>query len=145
MASNIKPLGLTLGPLLWTLTKALRILLKQEDIPYTFDQIIILRIVRECKEDVVQQDIADKLNKDKSVILRAIDSLENDGLIRRIVDPADRRRNILEITYQGNQLMNRFYDIEMKATQELLKDLTDDEINVFFNTISKIKTQIDNM
>ena len=102
MASNIKPLGLTLGPLLNMIGKAMRVLLKEKGISYSLEQLYILTVVRDSEEVVVQQDLAETLGKDKSFILRIVDSLENDGLIRRIVDSNDRRRNILEVTYLGN-------------------------------------------
>lgn len=143
MASNIKPLGMTLGPLLSLLGKAMRSILKQEGIPYSLEQLIILTVVRDSKEAVVQQDLAEKLGKDKSFILRVVDSLEKAGMIRRIVDFNDRRRNILEVTYLGNQLVNRFYDIELRVTEVFFKGITDQEIEAYHNVLAKIRANFE--
>lgn len=139
MVSHIKPLGMAVGPVLSMFGKAMRAILKQEELPYTLEQLYVLYVVRECKETVVQQDLAEKLGKDKSFILRIVDSLEKEGLIRRIVDANDRRRNILEVTYLGNQLLNRFFEIELKLTEVLMKDIEKEEMETFYNVITKIR------
>ena len=144
MASNIKPLGLTLGPLLSMIGKAMRVLLKEKGISYSLEQLYILTVVRDSEEVVVQQDLAETLGKDKSFILRIVDSLENDGLIRRIVDSNDRRRNILEVTYLGNQLVNRFYEIEWKVTEVFFKGISEEEIDAYYSVIAKIRANFDN-
>lgn len=144
MASNIKPLGLTLGPLLSMIGKAMRVLLKEKGISYSLEQLYILTVVRDSEEVVVQQDLAETLGKDKSFILRIVDSLENDGLIRRIVDSNDRRRNILEVTYLGNQLVNRFYEIEWKVTEVFFNGISEEEIDAYYRVIAKIRTNFDN-
>ncbi len=139
MTVNIQPLGMILGPLLTALGKTMRSKLKEEGINYSMEHLYILRIVRECKESVVQQDLAEFLGKDKSYILRIVDILERDELIRRIVDVNDRRRNILEVTYKGNQLLNRFYEHEMKLSELAYKDISDADIDTFFSVVAKMK------
>jgi MarR family transcriptional regulator for hemolysin len=145
MATNIKPLGLTIGPMLSAVMRPIKAILKQEGIPYSIEHLVLLKITRECKDTVVQQDLAEKMGKDKSMILRIVDILENDGLLRRIVDPNDRRRNILEVTYLGNQFINRFQEIELMISTELLKNLTDEEIESFFSVVEKIKTNAEKL
>ena len=108
------------------------------------EQLYILTVVRDSEEVVVQQDLAETLGKDKSFILRIVDSLENDGLIRRIVDSNDRRRNILEVTYLGNQLVNRFYEIEWKVTEVFFKGISEEEIDAYYSVIAKIRANFDN-
>ncbi len=139
MISNIQPLSMTLGPMLNFFGKALRNSLKQENLFYSLEHIFVLKMVLDCDSVVVQQDLAEKLGKDKSFILRLVDSLEKDGLIRRIVDPNDRRRNILEVTYLGNQLLHKFYEIELKVSEALWKDLSHEEMDVFNNVLTKLK------
>lgn len=143
MASNIKPLGMSLGPLLNLLGKAMRAILKQEGIPYSLEQLFVLSVVRDSKEAVVQQDLAEQLGKDKSFILRVVDSLEKAGMIRRIVDSNDRRRNILEVTYLGNQLVNRFYEIELKVTEVFFKGISEEEIEAYHYVIGKIRANFE--
>lgn len=131
--------------MLSVLGKAMRLILKQEGVPYSLEQLYTLNIVRNCKDIVVQQDLVEKLGKDKSVILRIVDSLEKEELIRRIVDVNDRRRNILEITYLGNQLLNKFQEVEIRVSEVLMKDITGEEIKVFYDVIEKMTANSEKM
>jgi DNA-binding MarR family transcriptional regulator len=52
-----------------------------------------------------QQQLADRLDADKSHVVRLIDQLEERGLITRAADPTDRRRHRIEITPAGRKLV----------------------------------------
>jgi MarR family transcriptional regulator for hemolysin len=56
------------------------------------EQFGLLRAISIKDEEVIQKDMADMMGKDKSAILRLIDSLEEKELVRRVVDPKDRRQ-----------------------------------------------------
>ncbi len=123
----------------------MRNILKQEEIPYTLEQLYLLRMVRDCKATLVKQDLAEMFGKDKSYILRMVDLLEKDQLIRRIVDSSDRRRNILEVTYMGNQLVNQIQEFEIQVSERLLRDISNEEMDVFYEVISKIRSNTINI
>ena len=48
-----------------------------------------------------QQDLGERLHVDPSNLVGFLNSLEEDGLVVRRRDPADRRRHIVEVTKQG--------------------------------------------
>jgi DNA-binding MarR family transcriptional regulator len=52
-----------------------------------------------------QQEIADRLDADKSHVMRLIDQLEQRGLVARTPDPADRRRHRVELSSAGRRLV----------------------------------------
>lgn len=141
---NIQPLGIALGSMKRIIARPIKARLKENGINYPLEHLIILRIVKYCKHSMVQQDIAELLGKNKSVILRMVDALEKDGFICRIIDPNDRRRNILEVTEKGNKLIEQVYDIEMKVTEELLKGLSDNDIDSFYNVLAQIRINSEN-
>ncbi|MDR0680951.1 MAG: MarR family transcriptional regulator, partial [Dysgonamonadaceae bacterium] len=62
------------------------------------------------KADLIQQEIAEILKKDKSAVLRHLDNLEQKNLVQRIVSPTDRRRNIIRITETGKQFIDEVND-----------------------------------
>lgn len=139
MPRQIKPLGITFGSIKGVLVKPIKLRLKSSGINNPLEQLIILRIVRYCSHSMVQQDIAELLGKNKSVIFRMVDALEREGLIRRISDIHDRRRNILEVTEEGNILIDRFYEMELKVSEELLKGVSDADADTFFKVIDQIR------
>ncbi len=50
--------------------------------------------------------ISQRMDLDPSALVRMIDSLENKGLVVRNTDPNDRRRNPIQITQDGLDLVN---------------------------------------
>jgi MarR family transcriptional regulator for hemolysin len=81
---------------------------KQTDMKLTMPQFVLLFTINEEKEEVILKDMAEKLGKDKSAILRMIDLLEKKELVRRVVDQNDRRKNQLMVTKKGERLIAEF-------------------------------------
>ena len=80
-------------------------------IKLTSDQFIIIHYIATTREEVNQQCLANFTKKDKSTILRSVDSLEALGLVKRLQDPADRRNNFLVLTKEGYQVMEGYKEI----------------------------------
>lgn len=77
--------------------------------------------------------------KDKSVILRFVDVLEKGGLLIRRTDPQDRRRNILQVTPGGEEVISQLSEIEAEISAMLLQDIPEDEVAIFFKVTDRIK------
>jgi DNA-binding MarR family transcriptional regulator len=139
MTLQIKPMGATLAPLRWAIVNPIKARLKEQGINSPFEQLIILKVIRDHNNSLVQQDIAEMMGKDKSVILRMVDGLQKDGLIHRVVDSNDRRRNILELSEAGNCLVDRFMEIEKQVSIDLMEGVTANELSAFYKVIDQIK------
>ncbi len=129
----------TFGSTRHFILKAMELRMKEAGISHSMDQMILLMIVRHKCEVIVQQDLVDIMGKDKSVILRMVDVLENDALLRRVVDANDRRRNFLEVTEKGISLTNQMHEIEVIVSKELLQGISDAGIEVFHSVIDRIR------
>lgn len=140
MALEIKPIGAVLAPLRWAIVNPIKARLKQQGITIPFEHLIILKIIRDHNSCLVQQDIAEMMGKDKSVILRMVDALEKEGYIHRVVDSNDRRRNILALSQDGNLLTDRFVEVEKQVTIDLLESVTESELAAFYKVIELMKT-----
>ena len=81
----------------------------------------ILLTVHYSDTDTIQQDIADIVKKDKSAVLRQIDNLEKKNLVQRIVEPNNRRQNIIRITDEGINLVNEI-NKKLNEIQTLLSE-----------------------
>lgn len=136
MNIEIKPLGQTVGSIKSIFPRLMEDRLKLEGITYTFGQMVVLLMVELCPKS--QQEIAEMLNRDKSVILRNVDTLESDGLLCRTCDPNDRRRNNINLTDEGLKYIDKFRVIETEITKELLSGLKDEEIEAFYKVINHI-------
>src|ERR1039458_7944273 len=56
-------------------------------------------------KDVIQTELASLLDRDKSAVLREIDILEENGLVRRVNDAVDRRKKFVIITDKGKKVL----------------------------------------
>jgi MarR family transcriptional regulator, organic hydroperoxide resistance regulator len=102
-------------------------------------QLGLLHSINRNEQDVIQQDMAIRMGKDKSSILRMIDALEEKKLVSRVPDLEDRRKNKLILTEQGHDLIKKFLIIEKEVFDDLNTGITKDELKTFFNVIEKIK------
>lgn len=132
-------LGIKTGPMFSAFGRIMKTRIKQIGIPYTLEQLVMLKKISDTNDTLVQQDIAEWMAKDKSVILRIVDVLEKDGLLTRRIDPQDRRRNILEITPNGEMVLGQLCDLENIVSNILLQDIPKDEVRIFFKVTDQIR------
>lgn len=58
------------------------------------------------EDGIRQQDLAISTIKDKGTVARALSGLEEGGMIRREVDPRDRRQKRIFLTTKGQRMWN---------------------------------------
>ncbi|WFE26561.1 MarR family winged helix-turn-helix transcriptional regulator [Solwaraspora sp. WMMD791] len=75
-------------------------------------------------EPASQLQVAQKLSVDRTTMVAILDELERKGIVVRRPDPADRRRNIVELTEHGRQTFD--------AAQAAYRDAE----NAFLATVS---------
>jgi DNA-binding MarR family transcriptional regulator len=140
------PLALTLGGMLREL---LRILKKrsteQMDTKLTIEQIGLLMAIHNSKDEVIQQDMACSMGKDKSAILRTIDLIEAKELIKRVSDTTDRRKKYLMVTKKGEQVIDQFLQIDLVLTSELVHDISEQDLKSFYKVVDLIKLNAKNL
>lgn len=98
-----------------------------------------------AKTDQILQNIAIATGKNKSVVMRMIDSLEKKGLVKRTVNPEDRRENLLSTTDMGEQVVAEYHKIEKKLSCELLKGIPDEKVEVFFEVVEEISRRTNSL
>lgn len=131
-------LGTTVGKL----RNKLHRLMKQRyaaeaEIKLTVEEFILLNMIK-AKTDQILQNIAIATGKNKSVVMRMIDSLEEKGLAKRTVNPDDRRENLLSITEKGAEVVTQYQAIEKRLSNELLEGIPAEKVEVFFDVIDRI-------
>ncbi|SFK54695.1 DNA-binding transcriptional regulator, MarR family [Streptosporangium canum] len=70
-----------------------------------------------------QLALAQAVSVDKSKLVLILDELENDGLVRRRPDPADRRARIIEVTPEGSRALKTARSDIKAIEDQLLADL----------------------
>lgn len=112
---------------------------KPEGIKISMEQFSLLYAIFIKKEDVIQKDMAEMMGKDKSVILRMIDSLEEKELVRRVVDLKDRRKNYLMVTKAGERAIKQYEEVFSGLMKDIRKGLSQSEIDTFHKVVSHFK------
>jgi DNA-binding MarR family transcriptional regulator len=62
-------------------------------------------VVLDAHEPLSQQDAAGRLDVDRTTMVDLVDGLEKKSLVERRQDPADRRRNIVQLTAEGRRVL----------------------------------------
>lgn len=94
------------------------------------------------KDDVIQHDLANMMNKDKSAVLRQIDVLERRKLAVRIPDSEDRRKKTIVLTKDGMKTVEKLRKIEADIFNSLLKDVSEEDLKIFESVLDKMKFQV---
>ena len=113
----------------------------EAEMKLTVEEFILLNMIG-ARTDQILQNISIATGKNKSVVMRMIDSLERKGLVKRTVNPDDRRENLLSITDMGESVVSQYHEIELRLSGELLDGIPEDKVNAFFEVISEISKKL---
>lgn len=113
-----------LGPLVGMTARAMRRQLNRRLMEagsdVTAEQLIIMAVLGR-QDGYNQQWIAEICGKDKTSTTRMIDTMERNGLVRRVPDRQDRRQNLIHLTDKGRaeqeQMMTHIFATHEHATQ----------------------------
>jgi MarR family transcriptional regulator for hemolysin len=90
-----------------------------------------------------QVELANRIGIERATITRMLDSLEADGLVERLADPADRRIKRIRLTSAGETALQDIQEIVIELRASLLSE-TDpaavDQTNVF---LARLLVQLD--
>ena len=106
----------------------------------TFEQMgVLYYISRNTGKELIQQDIAEIMEKTKSAILRSLDILEEKGFVKRLSVPGDRRKNVIELTSAGKAVIDKMHQKFLGQDVLLKEGITDDELQTCMCVLSKIQ------
>jgi DNA-binding MarR family transcriptional regulator len=141
MENKRHPFGMAIGSMMREVVRLLKKrITEQAEIKLTIEQIGLLLVISMHKEEVIQQELACSMGKDKSAILRTIDMIEAKDLVKRVSDTADRRKKYLMITKKGERVIEQYLTIEHELTNLLQSGLSEEDITVFYKVVDHIKT-----
>jgi MarR family transcriptional regulator for hemolysin len=140
------PLGMIIGRIKHEMIRLLKKRFKEQgEIEFTIEQYGLLHAINSEENDVIQKNMAEAMGKDKSSILRLIDSLEEKELVKRVIDTSDRRKNYLMVTKKGVRVIEKYLKIELGLIDELQQGLTKSEINTFYKVANRIKSNAEKL
>ncbi|RXT03620.1 MarR family transcriptional regulator [Ammoniphilus sp. CFH 90114] len=105
------------------------------------EQNLILMLLWE-KDGMNQQELADKLQKDKTNIARMVLNLEQKGFIRRISGEHDRRSLRVFLTEEGKELGDHIIPIAEAFNSQVCKGISKEELQEVRRILSKMCANI---
>ncbi len=111
---------------------------RNRGIDLTFEQYVILKLL-DLNADFIQQDLADLLQKDKSIIVRHINCLLKYHYVVRLTNIEDKRKKNLTLTDAGMEILNRMKEVATEVTNKLISGITENELETFQRVLLKIQ------
>ncbi|MEN9570622.1 MAG: hypothetical protein RL172_1853 [Bacteroidota bacterium] len=107
----------------------------------TFEQMGVLYFISRNagKKDMIQQDIAEIMDKNKSAVLRSIDILEQKGFVKRVPAPGDRRKNVIALTDAGKCVIDKMHQFFLGQDVLLKEGITQNQLETCMEVLSKIQ------
>ena len=106
----------------------------------TFEQMGVLYFIsRSNNKEMIQQDIAEVMDKTKSAILRSVDILEEKGFVKRLPVAGDRRKNIIELTESGKTIIEKVHNIFLEEDEVLKQGIDQKDLDTCMCVLSKIQ------
>lgn len=116
---------------------------KEEGLPITIDQWVVLRRIYEEKSQT-QVQLAKATLKDTASITRILDLLKTKELIIREAHKSDRRKSALVLTKKGEAMVESAFEVVSGLRADGLKGLTKKEIEIANKVVSTIAKNMEN-
>lgn len=91
---------------------------------------------------LTQKALAEKLGKDKSIIVKIIDTLVDKGFVYRQVNPEDRRQHLLGVTEKAKKAFPHIVRTFERMNKSASKNISAHDMEVFETVLNKMKENL---
>ena len=102
----------------------------------------VLAVLEEGTRET-QATIADALCWDRSYLVGLLDLLEEQGMVERKRDTADRRRHVVSMTEKGRKELDRLREVHARVDAVLFEPLTAAELKTLQGLLAKLAAASD--
>ena len=106
-----------------------------------FGQPPILKYLSE-NDNATQKEIADFLHISPPSVATSLKRMEDSGLVVRIADKKDARRNNLRLTEKGKKLSEYADNLFLSADEATFSDFTDEEIETLIKFLERMNKNL---
>ena len=128
-------------PPLWGYIRAHIRVVATEDFDISVEQFHILRFIRRGHGSV--SELADARNISRPAVSQGVDTLVNKGLVTRTQSKEDRRYVELELTPEGNALLDNVFQNTREWMKESLETFSQEELDLAIRGMEVLKKMID--
>ena len=114
---------------------------RQNKYNVTLEQFSVLALLW-YQDGLKQQEIAERLNRDKTTITRVVNNMIRQNLVVKIPDKTDLRATLIYLTNYGRQVQDKMVSSAGTVYMKMIKGLKKSDINI---TVSVLNTIISNL
>jgi DNA-binding MarR family transcriptional regulator len=101
------------------------------------EQFHVLRHIRKGQGSVSRLAVAKRITR--AATSQAVDALVNKGLVTRTRNTQDRRHVQLDLTAEGNVMLDSIFDNTRRWMMRMLAPLSDDELQVIISAMEALR------
>ena len=105
-------------------------------------QWVAMYFLRSSDKPLRQNELAAIMNLKTPTLARLLDRMERDGLVSRVESKTDKRVNYLELTENGEKMIDDLMPVGEHFNQLLLKGISDEEVKIFEGVLAKMLANI---
>ncbi|NIF04799.1 MarR family transcriptional regulator [Chryseobacterium sp. Tr-659] len=135
-------LGLAMSEMKSRLRQKIQTAVSEYDSDLSFELIEILGLLSR-NNGINQQEIGNKVSKDKSSITYLINSLVKRDLVERIADKTDKRNRQIFLTVKGQHIVETIYPWALELYKKAAGDLHEDEIRKALLLVKKMTANLE--
>ena len=111
----------------------------------TLSQAYVIDFISDTNEsrDIFQKDIEKEFDLKRSSVSLMLNNMEKNDLIKRVPVAKDARLKKIVLTEKSIELSKKISDAIDSGENQLAKDITPEEIEVFYKILGKIRNNLD--
>jgi DNA-binding MarR family transcriptional regulator len=116
-------------------------MLRKQDVPLTPEQFLLIDLLWNQGE-MSQQQLADRMQKDKNSVTKLVDAIERKGFVIRKQNSSDRRSNTIVLTEKAELLKNEAKQKGISILDNMLEGITEEELRSFLGILHKLNSNM---
>lgn len=135
-------LGLAMGEMKNRLRQKIQTKVNEYDPDLSFELIEILGVLSR-NDGINQQEISNKISKDKSSVTYLINNLVKRELVERIEYPNDRRNKQIFLTVKGKEIVGIVYPWALELYKKAADGLSENDIQKALSLVKKMAMNLE--
>jgi MarR family transcriptional regulator, transcriptional regulator for hemolysin len=95
-----------------------------------------------ASDGVIQTELADQLGVQSSTLVRLLDGLEKQGLVKRSGTPIDRRAKSIRIEPSGREVLGELNSFASKLENEIFANVSDADLTTTARVLGNLTSQL---
>lgn len=112
-------------------------MLRRQAVPLTPEQFLLIDLLWN-HGDMSQQQLADRMQKDKNSVTKLVDAIERKGFVMRRQNINDRRSNTVVLTEKAELLKNEAKTKGISILDAMLEGISEEELRTFLEILHRL-------